>query len=69
MGERASFGVCGADSRVTARSVFSNPRRRAPDWTKQGVRLKKPRKLTFILDQRLEQTARLFGNAAHSADE
>ena len=33
------FGVCGADPGTTARFVFLNPRRRAPDWTNQGVKL------------------------------
>ena len=36
----ASFDVCGADPGATARSVFTSLRRRAPDWTNQGVKLK-----------------------------
>jgi len=49
------FGVCGADPGTTAQSVFLNPRRRAPDWTKQGVKLTtKLRRLTLNLDQLMQ---------------
>jgi len=40
VGGHASFGVCGADPGTTAQSVFTNLRRRAPDWTNRGVKLR-----------------------------
>ena len=43
IGGHAPFGVCGADPGTTARSVFTSLRRRALDWTSQGVRLTKRR--------------------------